>query len=122
MKWPTSFGHACTKSSAIESYGRKLAAPGGLGRVLCAGCKIYWLAETMSDSKGTNNKRQRVGGGTEVAGTEEAATVPRQQLAKLPEGMRAAMRGRKYVRSRGLENRSKNYSTQHRINITLLSI
>ena len=25
------------KSSAIESCGRKLAAPGGLGRVLCAG-------------------------------------------------------------------------------------
>ena len=36
MEWPTSFDHACTKSSAIESYGRKLAAPGGLGRVLCA--------------------------------------------------------------------------------------
>ena len=50
----------------------------------------------MSDSKGTNNKRQRVDEAeNEGAETEAADTVPRQ-LVKLPEGMRAAMGGRKY--------------------------
>ena len=48
----------------------------------------------MSDSKGTNNKRQRVDADEGVE-TEEADTAPRQ-LVKLPEGMRAAMGGRKY--------------------------
>ena len=52
----------------------------------------------MSDSqgtRGTNNKRQRVDEENEGAETEEADTAPRQ-LVKLPEGMRAAMGGRKY--------------------------
>ena len=51
--------------------------------------------ETMSDSTGTNNKRQRVDEVKEGAETEEADTAPRQ-LVKLPEGMRAAMGGRKF--------------------------
>ena len=50
--------------------------------------------------KGTNNKRQRVdeqdeGAETEESAAEEADTAPRQ-LVKLPEGMRAAMGGRKF--------------------------
>ena len=49
----------------------------------------------MSDSKGTNNKRRRVDEENEGAEMEEADTAPRQ-LVKLPEGMRAAMGGRKY--------------------------
>ena len=49
----------------------------------------------MSDSRGTNNKRQRVDEENEGAETEEAGTAPRQ-LVKLPEGMRAAMGGRKF--------------------------
>ena len=54
-------------------------------------------SETMSDSTGTNNKRQRVdeeeGEGAE---TVEADIVPRQ-FVKLPEEMRTVMGGRKYV-------------------------
>ena len=36
VKWPTSFCRLHMGSGAIESYGRKLAAPGGLGRFLRA--------------------------------------------------------------------------------------
>ena len=49
----------------------------------------------MSESKGMNNKRQRVDEETEGAETEQAGIAPRQ-LVKLPEEMRAAMGGRKY--------------------------
>ena len=48
----------------------------------------------QSDSKGMNNKRQRVDE-EEGAEAEETGTAPRQ-LVKLPEGMRAAMGGRKF--------------------------
>ena len=55
----------------------------------------------MSDSQGTNNKRQRVDEENEGAETEEADTAPRQ-LVKLPEEMRAAMGGRKYCKEEEL--------------------
>ena len=42
-------------------------------------------SETMSDSKGTNNKRQREDEEDEGAEMEEVDTAPRQ-LVKLPEG------------------------------------
>ena len=48
------------------------------------------------ESRGTNNKRQRVDEEGEGAETEEAADTAPRQLVKLPEGMRAAMGGRKY--------------------------
>ena len=47
------------------------------------------------NSQGTNNKRQRVDEENEGAETEEADIAPRQ-FVKLPEGMRAAMGGRKF--------------------------
>ena len=49
-----------------------------------------------SDSKGTNNKRRRVDEENEGVETEEAADIAPRQLVKLPEGMRAAMGGRKF--------------------------
>ena len=51
----------------------------------------------MSDSgsRGMNNKRQRVDDENEGAEMEEAGTAP-SQFVKLPEGMRAAMGGRKF--------------------------
>ena len=56
----------------------------------------------MSDSRGTNNKRRRVDEEeNEGVETEEAGTAPRQ-LVKLPEGMRAAMGGRKYCKEEEL--------------------
>ena len=49
----------------------------------------------MSGRSGSNKRQQRVDEENAGAETEEADTVPRQ-LVKLPEGMRAAMGGRKY--------------------------